>query len=219
MGAIISDQQWWEYQQQGCLRLGKVLDGAALAALQQRINRAEGFPDDFLHAHEAATDTFFRELKNSGFNVVKNFFGGIALVGGAGNGRIRGVDQSAQQRLVANNLDVVLDAWPVRNSVDQPGNVADIADSLEFFGAIELVNQRDHVDRPRRLGEIDHSAVNPAMRVERKVFRLQVLGSLVVRQIVEQDRAQDGALGFNIRRKRVREAVVGGRQRSGAMDR
>ena len=34
----ISDEQWWQYHQQGYLRLGKLLDDAQLAELQQRID-------------------------------------------------------------------------------------------------------------------------------------------------------------------------------------
>jgi hypothetical protein len=34
----LSDQQWWEYQQQGYLRLGLVVDASDIAALQKRID-------------------------------------------------------------------------------------------------------------------------------------------------------------------------------------
>ena len=65
--------------------------GDALAALQQRIDRSERFFDDFLHAHEPAPDTLFGKLHDGRFGVIKNFFGGIALVGGASNGGIGGM--------------------------------------------------------------------------------------------------------------------------------
>ena len=38
MTEILNSQHWWEFQQQGYLRLGQVLDGPALAELQQRID-------------------------------------------------------------------------------------------------------------------------------------------------------------------------------------
>ena len=186
--------------------------GDALAALQQGINRSERFLDDFLHAHEAAADALFGELQDGGFDVVENFFGGIALIGGAGNGGIGGVDQSAHQRLVANNLDVVLDAGPVGNAIHQAGDVANIADGLEFLVAVELFDQRDHVDGPGRLGQVHHAGVNAAMGVERKIFRLEMLGGLVVGKIVQQDGAENRAFGFNVGRQAVRETVVGGCQ-------
>ena len=39
--------------------------GDPAAALQQGINRAEGLSDDLLHAHEAAANALFRELRKS----------------------------------------------------------------------------------------------------------------------------------------------------------
>src|SRR6185436_13503930 len=36
--AMLSDSQWWEFYQQGFLRLGQLLDGGELAALQERID-------------------------------------------------------------------------------------------------------------------------------------------------------------------------------------
>jgi phytanoyl-CoA hydroxylase len=38
MSQTISDAQWWQYHEQGYLRLGKVLDDGALKGLQQRID-------------------------------------------------------------------------------------------------------------------------------------------------------------------------------------
>ena len=73
---------------------------------------------------------------------------------------------------------------------------------------IEFLDQRDHVDGPGGFGEIDHARINTAMRIERKIFDAQMLGSLVVGEIIEQDRAEDGALGFYIRGKSA-DAVIG----------
>jgi hypothetical protein len=39
-----------------------------------------------------------------------------------------------------------------------------------------------------------------------------MFGGLVVGEIVEQDRAQNRALGFDVCRKAVRESVISGRQ-------
>ena len=183
--------------------------GDALATLQQSIHRAERFFDDLLHAHEAAADPLFGKLEDCSFSVIQDFFSGIALIRGARNGGVGGVNQPAQQRLVADDLYVVLDARTVRNAVDQSGDVADVANRLQFLALIEFFDQRNHVDRSRGLGQIDHAGEDAAMRIEREVLRLQMLGGFVVGKIVEQDRAQDGALGFNVRRKRVRETVIG----------
>jgi hypothetical protein len=47
------------------------------------------------------------------------------------------------------------------------------------------------------------------MRIQRKIVSLEMLGSLVVRKIVDKNRAQNRALGFDISRKSVRETVIG----------
>ena len=93
--------------------------GNPLAALQERVHRAEGFLDDLLHAHEAAPNALLRKLEYGGFGVVENFFGWVGLIGGARNSGIRGVDQAAQQRFIADNLDIVLNAGPIGNAIDQ----------------------------------------------------------------------------------------------------
>ena len=50
------------------------------------------------------------------------------------------------------------------------------------------------------------------MRVERKIVGSEVLGGLVVGKVVDENRAQDGALGLDIRRQSLRETVFGSRQ-------
>src|SRR5436305_3048965 len=76
--------------------------------------------------------------------------------------------------------------------------------------ATEFLRQRDQIDRTRRVGQIHHARVNAPVRIEQKVFGLQVLGSLVIRKIVEQDRAEDGALSFYVRWKSLRGDVISG---------
>ncbi len=75
---------------------------------------------------------------------------------------------------------------------------------------VEFFDQRDDVDGPRGLGEVHHAGINTAMGVERKVFRAQMLGGIVVGVIVEQDGAEDGALGFDVRRHASDGGVDGG---------
>ena len=55
--------------------------GDALAALQERVNRAERLTDDLLHAHEAASNALFRELEDLRFGVVQDFFRGVDWLG------------------------------------------------------------------------------------------------------------------------------------------
>jgi len=125
------------------------------------------------------------------------------------------VNQSTQECLVADNFDVMLDAGTIRNAIDQTRDVTHIADCLEFLVPVELLHQRDHVDRTGRLGQIHHAGVNAAMGVERKVLRLQVLSCLVVGKIIQQDSAKNRPLGFHVSWQTVRETVVGSCQAFG----
>ena len=105
----------------------------------------------------------------------------------------------------------MLDAGPVGHAVEQARNIGHVADGLQFLVPVEFLDQRDHVDRPRRLRQIDHARINAAVRVEREIFGPQMLRRLVVSKVVEQDRAQDRALGFHVRGKRA-DAVIGSGQ-------
>ena len=102
--------------------------GNPLSALQERVNGTEGLLYDLLHSHEAASNALLRKLENGGFGIIQNFFGRVGLIAGARNSGIRGMDESAQQRFIADNLDVVLNAGPIGDAIDQPRNVTDIAD-------------------------------------------------------------------------------------------
>jgi hypothetical protein len=50
------------------------------------------------------------------------------------------------------------------------------------------------------------------VRVEGEIFRLEMFGRLIVGKIVQQNRAQNRALGLYVRRKTVRETVISGCQ-------
>src|SRR5581483_8262416 len=50
------------------------------------------------------------------------------------------------------------------------------------------------------------------MRIEREIFRLQMFRGFVEGKIVQQDRAQNRAFGFHIRRKAMGQTIFTGRQ-------
>ncbi len=102
----------------------------------------------------------------------------------------------------------MLDARPVGNAIEQSGKIGIAADRFELGVALQLLGQRQMVNRPRRFGKVHHARINPPVRVQQKIFRLQVLRSLVVSQIIEQNGAQNRALGLDIRRKALRGNVI-----------
>src|SRR5204863_4152813 len=132
----------------------------------------------------------------------------ITLLGRAGDSGGGGVNKSAQQGLVADNPDVMLDTRAIRNAVEQPGDVGRAADGFEFTVSAEFLCQRDQVDGTRGVRKIHHARVNTAVGIEEKVFGLQVLGSLIVGKVVEKNRAEDRALSFYVCRKCLRGNVI-----------
>ena len=53
------------------------------------------------------------------------------------------------------------------------------------------------------LGELDHLVEDAAVRVAEEIARVDDLGGEVERVVVQQDRAEHGALGFEIVRQRA----------------
>src|SRR5260221_1382569 len=173
----------------------------ALAALQQSVDRAKGVANDLLDSLEALANTLLGQLTNGSFRVIHDLVGGIGLLAGFGDGGICTAAQPAQNSVFADDSDVVLNGRAVGHAVEQSGDVADIADGLQILLLLQLFDQRDDVNGPRRFGQIHHARIDAAVRVDGKVFGLQVLAGVVESVIVEQYSAQDGALGFNVRRQ------------------
>ena len=186
--------------------------GDLLAAGVEFVERAEGVLDDRRNVGEALAETVLGELEDALLGAVDDLFGFVGVVDGFGDGQLRDVDEAAQQRFVTNDADVVLDAGPVGNAVDERREVRNAADCLDLLAAIELLGKGDHVNRAASLLQIAHAREDAAMGVEREVVGLK-FGGLIVQHVVEQDRAEDGALGFKCSREAAFQIVFGGRHR------
>ena len=100
----------------------------------------------------------------------------------------------------------------VGNSVDERRQVGDSADGLDLLAAVEFLGEGDHVDGAASVLQIAHAREDAAMRVEREVVGLE-FGGLIEEQAVEQDGAEDGALGFDASGESAFETVIGGGHR------
>ena len=76
---------------------------------------------------------------------------------------VRGLDQPAEDRLVADDLGVELEVGRGGHRVHQLGEVLQAAGGLELAPAEQLVAQRDVVDDHPPLGERQHRAEEPAV--------------------------------------------------------
>ena len=124
--------------------------GDFLAARVQLLQRAERRFDDVGDVQKSLANAVFGELEDRLLGASQDFFGFVGVLDGFGDGVLRDVDQAAQQRLVADDADVVLDARPLGNAVDQRREISHAADGFDLFAAVEFLDQRDHVDRAAR---------------------------------------------------------------------
>ena len=70
------------------------------------------FCDDLVERLEAADNALFADFEQLRLGCVEHFEGGLALVGGAGNGGRADEHELAQQALVLDDADVVFDDGP-----------------------------------------------------------------------------------------------------------
>ena len=121
------------------------------------------------------------------------------------------MDQVAKGRLFLDDARVVLDVGAARHAVGERRDVGGAADFLELARSLQLVLQRDQVDGVVALAERDHLVEDAAMRIAEEVARVDQLGGVVERLVVDQDRAEYGLLGLEV----VRQRPFGRRRRSG----
>ena len=147
---------------------------------------------------------------------VDDLGGGAGLLQGLRDDGVGGVDKAAQHRLVAHDADVVLQRGAARHAVGERGEVSGSTDCFQLLVAQQLLGQGDDVDGPVGLGELGDALVDAAMGVEEKVLGLEGGERFVLQGVVEQNGAQDGALGFRTGGKTAIETEIGSRHRHGA---
>jgi len=185
--------------------------GDLAALLVKVVDGAEGVLDDLVEGLEALPDALLADLEQVGLGRADHLEGGFTLVGRARDGRRADGHELAQQALVLDDADVLFDHRPARQALGERREIRDAADRLDLLEARQLVGQGDDVDRALRVNELAHAQEDAAMRVERKVVGLELLGSLGMRGVVQQDRAQDGLLRVDIRRQPGVEREIGDR--------
>ena len=114
-------------------------------------------------------------------------------------------DQVSEGRLLLDDPGVVLDVGRARHAVDERGDVGGAADLVELVRSPELLLQRDQIDRVAALRQPDHLVEDAAVRVAKEIGGVDDLGGEVEGVVVQQDRAEDRAFGFEV----VRECSFG----------
>ena len=171
--------------------------------LEQLLDLREALADQRAHRHEAGLDAVFGDREDRALGLVEDQVGFlIGFVGGAED-LVRREDQVAERRLLLDDLRVVLDVGRARHAVDERRDVGRAAHFLEVAGALELLLERDEIDRLAALRQIEHAIEDAAMRVAKERLRIDHRRRDVEGVVVDQDRAEHRSLRFEVVRKRA----------------
>ncbi len=169
----------------------------AVAFGEEVVDRAEGVADDLGDRSEAALDAVLGDFEQLGLGGVEHVEGVIRLVGGLSDGLGANHDELPEQRLVLDDADVLVDREASWQVLGEGGEVGDAADGFDLLVLGEDVAEGDVVDGAAEVGELGHAAEDAAVRLEGEVGLGDALGGLVVEVVVEQDGAENGALGVD----------------------
>ena len=113
--------------------------------------------DERIDRREAGAELPDREFENSLLDILEDVAGGLLGSVAAGHDLVGDLDQAAQGRLFLDDLGIVLDVDRARQSVGEARQVSRAAGPLQIVRPLQLVLQRDEVDR--RAGPVDSSDI------------------------------------------------------------
>ena len=195
------NHQFGRLQARGQVVEHVVTGGEARDAMASLVNPGDAvvaFGDDVVQSDEAQAHAIFGQLKDRGLGAVQDRIGVVLGFEGLLLDRARRMDQAAQQRFLLHDARVVLDVGDVRHAVHQLRDVRRAADRFQFAAALQLLGERHEIDRLLRFAERDHLLINAAVMIVEKILRLELLDGGIDGVVVEQDRAEDAALGLDV---------------------
>ena len=80
--------------------------------------------------------------------------------------------------------------------VGQAGQIGTAADGFEFVAPLEVLRDRDDIDRFAALEQVEHGGEDPAVGLAVEVLRAKELGDLDHGVAVDEDGTEHGLLGF-----------------------
>ena len=114
---------------------------------------------------------------------------------------LAGLDERAEGRRLLDDLRVVVDVRRRRNERRELGDARAAADLLELAPLLELVRERDRVDRLALRPEREHRAVDRPVRAPVEVGGVEDLGDGADRRLGEQHRPEHRLLGLEVLRR------------------
>ena len=145
-----------------------------------------------------ASHAVFGEGEDGGFGVVEDGVGAVFAFEGALLDVVRGVDEIAEESFFLDDAGVVLDVGNFGHAIGERGEIGRAAGSFEIAAAMELFGEGDEVDGLLGFAERNHLREDAAVLIEKEIFRAEILDGGVEGVVVEQNGAEDGALGVEI---------------------
>ncbi len=171
------------------------------ALLVQVVDGPERALDNLIERLQPLRDALLAHLQQLVLGHVQHFESRLALVGRTRNRRRTDRHQLPQQALVLDDPDVVFNDRPQRQTLGQRRQVSHAAHRLDLLVARQLVRQRHNVHGALRVHQIAHAQEDALMRIKREIARVQLLSRLRVRCVIQQNRAQNGLFGVDVRRQ------------------
>src|SRR5262249_1051314 len=120
----------------------------------------------------------------------------------------RSVNQAAQQRLVFDDPDVLLNILDAGKAISERSHVSDAADCFNLFVLAQLFSERDEINGTAGFSQLHHSQIDATVGVERKMVGEQVLRGLAVGEIVEENGAKNSPFSIYAGRQTAVKTVI-----------
>ena len=172
-------------------------------AVADRLDLVEDAVHDVRERRVVLATALVGDLEDLGLRLVDDVvdlaLAGVADLHDAG----AGVDQAAQDRLLAHDLGVVARVGGDRHVGREGVEVRRAADALELAASLQLGGDGDHVDRLAAAVEVDDRVVDRLVGWAVVVGAAQHLGDLGAGVLADQHRAEHRLLGSHVLRGRA----------------
>ncbi len=135
--------------------------------------------------------------------------GRLFILIAASHGLIGNLNQPTQSRFFLDDLGIVFDVEGSRQTVGKAGQVCGPSHAFKLIGALELIFERNQVNGPGMIHEVEHFLENSPVAFEIEVLGLESLKNSEHSFIVQEYCSQNRALRLQVVGKRFLQADVG----------
>ena len=182
--------------------------GDAAAFAENLFEALEIIANQFFDANQAGFDAIFGESENHRLGAIEDHIGIVAR--GQGlllNGRRR-ENQAAQNRFFFDDARVVFDVGDARQAVSELREVGDAARRFQFAAPGQVLHQGHDIDGLLPFAKLQHAFEDLAVLRKEKILGFDLFHRGVQCMVIQQDRAEDAAFGFEVMRQRFFEGDI-----------